>query len=74
MLTLGNGSVPKLAVTSISPTVKECCVAVAAAGSFSSVPSTVVDNNGRTWNVETRSGGTQLWLVAAPGGAVFMFR
>jgi hypothetical protein len=72
-----------LAVTSVSPTVKECPVAVAAAGSFSTLHATqVTDNGGRKWNVQVREAngvtvnvnGPQLWLVAVPGGTVIMFK
>jgi hypothetical protein len=76
-LTLGNGSVTKLAVTSVSPTVTTCCVAVAKDGSFAGLHGTqVTDDNSKKWNVSVVDDGTmdQLWLTAASGGMIILFR
>jgi hypothetical protein len=77
-LTLGNGSVTKLAVTSVSPTGGTCCVAVAADGSFDvGLNGTqVTDNNGNPWRVSVVDDGTmdQLWLTAEVFGTVLEIR
>jgi hypothetical protein len=75
-LTLGNGSVTKLKVTTVASTVTtEICVAVAANGSFSALDAQVTDDTGNKWTVAVKNSGTELWLTPPPAsGTLILFK